>query len=86
MKSTVFRMTTRISKGGQISIPAAVRRRWKTDELIVEDFGSRLVVRPVPDDPIEAAFGAFPGKQGDAARAMAQLRREEADADRRRKR
>jgi predicted nucleic acid-binding protein len=38
--------------GGQISLPAAVRRRWGTSVAAVEDHGDSVVVRPIPDDPM----------------------------------
>lgn len=49
----------RISRGGQLSVPAAVRKRWGTSTVVAEDHGDHLVVRPAPDDPVEAAFGAL---------------------------
>lgn len=48
-----------ISKGGQISVPAEVRKRWGTRRLFLDDRGDALVLRPAPDDPIAAARGAF---------------------------
>ena len=48
---------SRISSGGQVSIPADIRRRWKTDRILLEDRGDRVVVRPLPDDPIASARG-----------------------------
>jgi bifunctional DNA-binding transcriptional regulator/antitoxin component of YhaV-PrlF toxin-antitoxin module len=48
-----------ISKGGQVSVPAAVRKRWGTRNVLAEDRGDHLVLRPVPDDPVGAALGAF---------------------------
>jgi len=53
MKQTI------ITKGGQVSIPADVRHRWGTRRLLLEDRGSELAFRPLPDDPIAAASGAF---------------------------
>lgn len=52
----------RISKGGQISIPAEVRRRWATRAVVLEDLGDRLVIQPTADDPIAAARGALKGE------------------------
>jgi len=52
-------MLLRISKGGQVSIPAPIRKRWKTNELVAEDHGDKLVLRPAPEDPIDRAYGAF---------------------------
>jgi bifunctional DNA-binding transcriptional regulator/antitoxin component of YhaV-PrlF toxin-antitoxin module len=49
----------RISKGGQLSIPATVRHRWATSTGVVDDQGDRIVIEPAPDDPIAAAFGAL---------------------------
>lgn len=48
-----------ISTGGQISVPASVRRRWGTRTVLAEDRGDHLVLRPAPDDPVAAAHGAF---------------------------
>jgi bifunctional DNA-binding transcriptional regulator/antitoxin component of YhaV-PrlF toxin-antitoxin module len=48
-----------ISSGGQISVPAAVRKRWGTRTVLAEDCGDRLVLRPAPDDPIAAVRGIF---------------------------
>jgi bifunctional DNA-binding transcriptional regulator/antitoxin component of YhaV-PrlF toxin-antitoxin module len=48
-----------ISRGGQVSVPAAVRKRWGTHTVLAEDHGDHLVLRPVPDDPITAVRGIF---------------------------
>lgn len=53
------RAAARISKGGQISLPASVRRRWHTDRVWIEDTGDALIVRPLPADPIGAARGSL---------------------------
>jgi len=49
----------KISKGGQISIPAPIRHRWGTSTLTLEDCGDSLVLKPASDDPIAAAAGAL---------------------------
>jgi bifunctional DNA-binding transcriptional regulator/antitoxin component of YhaV-PrlF toxin-antitoxin module len=66
-----------VSKGGQISIPAEVRRRWGTTRLLVEDRGHALVLRPFPDDPIGAARGSLAGSGPASDEARALLREEE---------
>jgi bifunctional DNA-binding transcriptional regulator/antitoxin component of YhaV-PrlF toxin-antitoxin module len=48
-----------ISSGGQVSVPAAVRKRWGTHAVLAEDRGDRLILRPAPDDPIGAVRGVF---------------------------
>jgi AbrB family looped-hinge helix DNA binding protein len=55
----IMRTRVRISKGGQISIPAAIRHRWGTSTVALEDQGDRIVLEPAPDDPIAAAEGAL---------------------------
>ncbi len=54
--------TAKITMGGQVSIPADIRRRWGTNRVVIEDQGDRLVVKPLPDDPIAAARGALKGE------------------------
>jgi bifunctional DNA-binding transcriptional regulator/antitoxin component of YhaV-PrlF toxin-antitoxin module len=46
-----------ITSAGQVSLPAEVRHRWDTSAVLIVDEGDRLVVRPVPADPIEALRG-----------------------------
>ncbi|MHB8458465.1 MAG: AbrB/MazE/SpoVT family DNA-binding domain-containing protein [Candidatus Limnocylindrales bacterium] len=78
-----------ISKGGQVSIPAEVRHRWRTSRLFIDDRGSELVLRPIPDDPLAAARGSLaihagaPGITSDDVRKRS--REEEAEADARRR-
>jgi len=60
----VMKVRTKISKGGQISIPVAIRRRWGTSTVAVDDQGDRLVIEPAPDDPIAAAEGALAAEFG----------------------
>jgi bifunctional DNA-binding transcriptional regulator/antitoxin component of YhaV-PrlF toxin-antitoxin module len=68
---------TRISQGGQIQIPAEVRRRWGTRDVIVDDGGSFLRIRPLPDDPIAAAAGSLAGPGGRTSEELMRLGREE---------
>jgi bifunctional DNA-binding transcriptional regulator/antitoxin component of YhaV-PrlF toxin-antitoxin module len=72
---------TRISQGGQVQIPAEVRKRWGTRAVIVDDAGSYIRIRPVPDDPISAARGLFAGPGSSAAEAIRQLRDEDLAAE-----
>jgi bifunctional DNA-binding transcriptional regulator/antitoxin component of YhaV-PrlF toxin-antitoxin module len=62
----------RISAGGQVSVPADVRNRWKTKVVVADDRGDHLILRPAStQDPIEAARGAFkdyPGPSSDEMR------------------
>lgn len=73
--------TTTISKGGQLSVPADVRHRWATRNVVIEDRGRAIVVRPVPDDPIGAAIGSLNAPGITSTRARATAREEEAIAE-----
>ncbi len=58
-------------------MPAAVRQRWKTRVVIADDRGDHLILRPAPEDPIEAARGAFKDYPGPSVDEMRQESREE---------
>jgi bifunctional DNA-binding transcriptional regulator/antitoxin component of YhaV-PrlF toxin-antitoxin module len=73
----------KITTGGQISLPASVRHRWGTRAVSVEDLGDHLVVRPVPDDPVAAARGAFKGRIGASEKLRVQARADELAAEER---
>lgn len=66
----------KISTNGQVSIPAETRSRWNADQLTVVDLGDRVVMRPLPKDPIQSLRGKYKGLGPDTAR-MRELEREE---------
>lgn len=70
----------RISRGGQVSIPATIRRRWGTSTVALEDLGDRIVLTPAPDDPVAAAEGALADEFGNVD--LARLRRRARDDER----
>jgi bifunctional DNA-binding transcriptional regulator/antitoxin component of YhaV-PrlF toxin-antitoxin module len=78
----------RISQGGQISVPADVRRRWGTSTLLLEDQGDRIVLRPASEDAISAAEGSLAGefRAVDVARLRREARASETAAGSRRAR
>jgi len=68
----------RVTAAGQLSLPADVRRRWATSTVVLEDEGDHLVVRPVPDDAVAAARGAFAGRgKGLSSLELKKLARED---------
>jgi bifunctional DNA-binding transcriptional regulator/antitoxin component of YhaV-PrlF toxin-antitoxin module len=71
----------RITTGGQISLPASVRHRWGTKAVSVEDLGDRVVIRPIPDDPIAAARGVLEGRIGSVDELRARAREDELAAE-----
>ena len=66
-----------VSQNGQVSIPADARARWKTRRVVVVDFGDRVVMRPLPDDPVEDLEGKYEGRGPTADQARRRARREE---------
>ena len=71
----------KVTRGGQISIPSTIRRRWGTSTLTLEDLGDRIVLTPAPDDPIAAARGALAGELSlSSERLRAEARTAEAAA------
>ncbi len=76
---------TRISQGGQVQIPAEIRHRWGTREVIIDDGGSFVRIRPVPEDPIAAAAGslALPSGGPSSDEMRRQGREEELEAEER---
>jgi AbrB family looped-hinge helix DNA binding protein len=77
--SMLMKRRMKISKGGQISIPAPIRKRWGTGTVMLEDRGGEIVLKPVPDDPLEAAAGAFAGEGRGIG--LDTIRREEREAE-----
>lgn len=71
----------RISRGGQVTVPAPVRRRWETERVALEDHGDYLLLRPLAD-PVDGFVG-FARKRGVPAseQMRAQSRAEEAAAE-----
>ncbi len=84
--SMVMRTRMRISKGGQVSIPAAIRHRWATSTVVLDDQGDRVVIEPAPDDPVAAAEGALAAELGriDVAGLRRAARADDRAADERR--
>ena len=77
---------TRISRGGQVTVPAPVRRRWETERVALEDHGDYLLLRPLRD-PIDAFVGFAAGRGGLTSDKMrAQSRTEETAVEARRDR
>lgn len=78
-------MIAKITASGQVSLPALVRRRWKTSQVVIADEGDRVVVRPLPDDPIAAACGSLKRRGPEVAKVRAQERRAESARERSRR-
>lgn len=51
----------KITDSGQVSVPAAVRRRWSTHRVRITDAGDHLVIEPEAENPFEAVRGVLRG-------------------------
>ncbi len=76
----------RVSSNGQVSIPAEARSRWMTDRVVVVDLGDRVVVRPLPVDPLGELVGKYRGRGPTTRAARAAERAETARAENRKRR
>ena len=75
-----MKVRLKISRGGQVSIPASIRHRWGTSTLALDDQGDRIVLEPAADDPIAAAEGALAEEFGQLE--VGKLRQEAREDDR----
>lgn len=66
-----------VSRNGQVSIPAEARSRWKARRVMVVDLGDRVVVRPLPDDEVDALEGKYRGRGPATDEARRHARQEE---------
>lgn len=68
----------KVSRNGQVSIPAGTRSRWLTDRVVIVDLGDRIVIRPMPDDPVVSLQGKYRGIGPDSDESRQLERRAEA--------
>ena len=61
----------KVSSNGQVSIPAEARSRWTADRVVVVDLGDRIVMRPMPDNPVGALVGKYRGRGPTSTQARA---------------
>ena len=51
-----------VTRTGQLSLPADVRRRWGARKVALEDHDDYVVLRPLTDDAVSAFVGSFEGR------------------------
>jgi AbrB family looped-hinge helix DNA binding protein len=73
----------KVSSNGQVSIPAEARARWKADRVVVVDLGDRVVLRPLPLEPVAELEGKYRGRGPSSERARRQARIDDASRERR---
>ena len=75
----------KVSRNGQVSIPADARARWNADRVVVVDLGDRIVMRPLSEDAAGDLIGKYRrGPSTDDARRSA--RADDAAAEKRKRR
>lgn len=62
----------KVTRNGQMSLPAELRHRWGAGSVLVIDRGDYAIVRPIPPDTVSALRGAHagPGLSSEQARAL----------------
>lgn len=76
----------KVSTNGQVSIPAEARARWHAERVVVVDLGDRVVIRPLPADPVDALVGKYRGRGPATDTARRTARSENATRERRKPR
>ena len=68
----------KVSRNGQVSIPAEARARWGADRVVVVDLGDRVVLRPVSPGGLDDLVGdvAAPVVDADAMPVVGDVERE----------
>lgn len=51
----------KVSRNGQVSIPAEARARWQADRVVVVDLGDRIVMRPATPGGVDGLVGKYAG-------------------------
>ncbi len=76
----------KVTRNGQVSLPAELRHRWGTGAVLVIDRGDYAIVRPIPDDAVAALRRAHAGTgpTTDSARAAERAVDRSAESKRRR--
>ena len=82
----VLSTESKVTKNGQVSLPAELRRRWDAKSVLFIDKGDHAVILPMPEDPIGSLYGKYAGPGPTTDEMRAQFREEEAEAEERRER
>lgn len=76
MEDPLASYVMKVSSNGQVSIPAEARARWAAERVVVVDLGDRVVIRPLPQDPVGDLVGKYAGRGPTTAQARARERRD----------
>lgn len=76
---TIVAVVIKASSRGQIVIPKEIRRDLQIvpgKKLSVKEEGGRIMITPLPDDPVEAFCGVFDGGSS-LTKALLEARKED---------
>ena len=84
----VMSSQSKVTKNGQISLPADLRRRWDVESVLFVDRDGYALVVPYPKEGVRSLRGKFKGPPGSPTtdELRAEFRAEEAAAEERRAR
>lgn len=68
----------KVTSSGQISLPAALRRRWGAGRVLVIDRGDYAILRPMPEDIVGFLRGSITPGETNLADIRAEERADEA--------
>ena len=69
----------KVTRNGQVSLPAELRHRWGAGSVLVIDRGDYAIVRPIPSDTVATLHGSHAGPGPTSDRARVTGRESEAD-------
>jgi AbrB family looped-hinge helix DNA binding protein len=73
----------KVSRNGQVSIPAEARARWGAERVLVVDLGDRVVLRPLTADGVDGLIGKYASAGPSTESLRATERKDEARRERR---
>jgi bifunctional DNA-binding transcriptional regulator/antitoxin component of YhaV-PrlF toxin-antitoxin module len=69
----------KVSSNGLVLLPIEARARWKAGRVVVVDLGDRVVMRPLPTDPVGQVRGKYRDRGPSTDRAGRQARSDDAE-------
>jgi len=73
----------KVTRNGQVSLPAELRHRWGAAAVLVIDRGDYAILRPIPADPLARLRGAHAGPEPNLEQARAAERTAEHEREQR---
>lgn len=71
----------KVTASGQISLPAALRKRWAASEVVIVDEGDYALIGPMPADLVDSLQGFVPPGGPSVEESRLRARAEETAAE-----